>query len=225
MSNAQIIVALDLDNVDRLDELLNLLQPSECNVKVGIALYIARGPDFVRMLVTKGFKVFLDLKLHDVPSQVGNAVQQAEKLGVWMLSLHALGSEEMMRAARLAASSTLLVAVTVLTSHDSASLPKIGLEPDSERNVSRLAWLAQQSGMDGVVCSAQEANLVRTQCGPSFLIVTPGIRINSETVHDQKRVMSPEEAVVLGSNYLVIGRPITGAADPIAVLKRIRSCM
>ncbi len=142
-----------------------------------------------------------------------------------MLSLHALGSLEMMHAARKAKTNCLLVAVTVLTSHDSQSLSAVGLDPDAEHNVSRLAWLAQQSGMDGVVCSAQEANLVRTQCGPSLLIVTPGIRINASDAQDQKRVMSPEEAVVLGSNYLVIGRPITGASDPIEVLKRIRSCM
>jgi orotidine-5'-phosphate decarboxylase len=235
MHTPKVIIALDLDNIDNLDKLLLVLTPKECILKIGKALFAAKGPMFVRELITKGFKVFLDLKFHDIPNQVGNAVVEAAKLGVWMVNVHALGGRQMMQTAKLAldkyqaehGSRPLLTAVTILTSHDKSDLMDIGLEGTVEDNVLRLAKLAKNCGLDGVVCSAQEASLIKSEshCGSNFITVTPGIRLETDEHQDQKRIMTPNEAISLGADFLVIGRPITGAKDPLAVLQTINQAI
>jgi orotidine-5'-phosphate decarboxylase len=235
MNTPKVIIALDLDNIDNLEKLLLVLTPKDCILKIGKALFVAKGPEFVRELITKGFKIFLDLKFHDIPNQVGNAVVEAAKLGVWMVNVHALGGKQMMQTAKLAldkyeaekGTRPLLIAVTMLTSHDKSDLIDIGLEGTVENNVLRLAKLAKSCGLDGVVCSAQEASFIKseTNCGKNFITVTPGIRLETDAHQDQKRIMTPQEAVVLGADYLVIGRPITGAKDPLSVLQTINQAI
>lgn len=223
----KILIALDfadplsaLSFVDRLD-------PGLCRLKVGKELFAVAGPQFVRDLVERGYDVFLDLKYHDIPNTVAKAVQAAAKLGVWMVNVHALGGSKMMHAARQALDELdgirkpLLIAVTVLTSTEQSDLAEIGLSGTPRENVLRLAKLAQQAGLDGVVCSAQEANELRQLLGEAFCLVTPGIRPEGSDANDQKRIMTPQEAIEAGSSYLVIGRPITQASDPLEVLKQI----
>jgi orotidine-5'-phosphate decarboxylase len=195
-------------------------------VKVGKELFTAAGPDVVRALQDLGFEIFLDLKYHDIPNTVAGACRAAAKLGVWMLNVHASGGEAMMRAAREAlaglARPPLLIAVTILTSLSQEDLARIGLAGSVEENVERLARLARACGLDGVVCSAQEASALRRATGPDFTLVTPGIRLADANADDQSRVVTPVEAVRLGADYLVIGRPITQAPDPAATLESIR---
>lgn len=229
----RIMLALDLENIKNLDELLFVLTPQDCIIKIGKALFTAKGPDFVHELINKGFKIFLDLKFHDIPNQVAHAVVEAAKLGVWMVNIHALGGKQMMLAANQALNAyqkehvsnnrPLLIAVTILTSHDASDIQEIGLIGTPEENVIRLAKLAKKCGLDGVVCSAQEAGLIKseTNCGKDFIIVAPGIRLAADAQQDQKRIMTPKAAIELGANYLVIGRPITGATNPMAVMHSI----
>lgn len=231
MSLPKIMVALDLDNIAQLDNLLEKVTPNECILKIGKALFVSKGPEFVKKLIQKGFKIFLDLKFHDIPNQVSNAVLEAAKLGVWMVNVHALGGKQMMLAAKKALQSyeqengtrPLLIAVTILTSHDESDLVDIGLSGSVEENVLRLAKSAKNVGLDGVVCSAQEARLIKLpeNCGKEFITVTPGIRLETDDNQDQKRIMTPQQAVALGADYLVIGRPITGAKDPLVTLHSI----
>lgn len=224
-SDPKIVVALDfaeakpaLDFVDRLD-------PALCRVKVGKELFTAEGPRFVEELVKRDFGVFLDLKFHDIPNTVAKACEAASKLGVWMVNVHASGGRAMMEAARNAVEKSahrpLLIAVTVLTSMDQAALNEIGVAGDLKDQVLRLATLAEQSGLDGVVCSAQEAPLLRQHVRKDFCLVTPGIRPASASKDDQSRVVTPADALRQGASYLVIGRPITQAPDPIAALTAI----
>ena len=220
----RVIVALDFASPDQAIAVAARLSPELCRLKVGFELFGAAGPDVVRQLVGMGFDVFLDLKFHDIPNTVARACRAAADLGVWMLNVHALGGERMMIAAReaIAASdqSPLLIAVTVLTSHDEGELAAVGIhEPVAELGL-RLATLARKSGLDGVVCSAREAAGFRA-AWPDAVLVTPGIRPEGSDVGDQRRIMTPKQAIDAGSSYLVVGRPITGALDPLAALRFI----
>jgi len=231
MSDPRIIVALDLSAADSALALAQRLSPELCRLKVGKELFTAAGPALVAELVRGGFGVFLDLKFHDIPNTVAQACRSAARLGVWMIDVHALGGRVMLQAAREALGSTLdrprLTAVTILTSLDAAGLREVGIEDTPARAASRLAGLAQASGVDGVVCSAQEAAVLRRQCGAGFLLVTPGIRSadpgDADALDDQKRIASARSAVDAGADYLVIGRPVTRAADPLAALRRIHA--
>ncbi len=213
----RVIVALDMADSAAALKLADQLDPALCRVKVGKELFIAAGPAVVEALMQRGFDVFLDLKLHDIPHTVEKAVASAARLGVWMLTVHAAGGLEMMQAARRACrpgASPLLVAVTVLTSMTADALPEVGVQDDAFDQVQRLAVLAQRAAMDGVVCSAHEARTLRQLLGEDFLLVTPGIRPAGDPGHDQKRVATPAEALRNGSSYLVVGRSITDAPDP-----------
>ncbi len=267
--DSKIIVALDYANAASALQLVNQLNPSLCKLKVGKELFTAAGPQLVETLVAKNFKVFLDLKFHDIPSTVAKACEAASQLGVWMLNVHASGGHDMMQAAlegvNKSANSPHLIAVTVLTSMNQSNLTEIGIETSLENQVLRLAKLAQQAGLHGVVCSAQEAQLLRKQLGETFCLVTPGIRsaqinsqvnlnqfhanqanfklanlnqvdsnqvdsnqvnsnqVNSNQVNrdDQSRVVTPADALGNGASYLVIGRPITQAKNPLQALEAI----
>ena len=230
MDNKRIIVPLDTPRVEDALALAARLDPKLCRVKIGKELFVAAGPDAVARVQERGFEVFLDLKFHDIPHTVAGACRSAARLGVWMMNVHASGGEAMLRAAREAVDSVarppLLIAVTVLTSLSEQDLARVGFSSTSvSENVERLARLARACGLDGVVCSAQEAQVVRKSTGDDFTLVTPGIRLEGDKSHDQSRVVTPREAVRLGADYLVIGRPITGAADPAATLQSIRDSL
>ena len=218
MNNSPIIVALDFADSSKALELLSRLDPQQCRVKVGKELFCRGGPVLVDKVVKLGFDVFLDLKFHDIPNTVAQACTAAADLGVWMINVHALGGRKMMEAARAAvnlqARPPLLIAVTVLTSLDANDLLEIGLAGAPQDNVMRLAALAKQAGMDGVVCSPLEASALRATHGKKFRLITPGVRPQGADKGDQKRTMTPAEALRQGADYLVIGRPITAAADP-----------
>ncbi len=225
MSDPKIIVALDYPEAKSAMALVSRLQPSLCRLKIGKELFTAAGPAVVEQCMQRGFEVFLDLKFHDIPNTTAQACKAAASLGVWMVNVHALGGRKMMDAAREAiASSTRppkLIAVTVLTSMAQEDLAEIGIAATPADMVLRLATLARDSGLDGVVCSAQEAALLRKHCGNSFCLVTPGIRPADTAADDQSRIMTPAAALKNGANYLVIGRPITKAADPLLALQNI----
>lgn len=225
LSSPRLIVALDFPEQAPALALARLLNPLSCRVKVGKELFTRCGPSVVEALQDLGFDVFLDLKFHDIPETVKKACRAASELGVWMLNVHALGGSRMMIAARegvdLAARRPILIAVTILTSLGETDLLEIGLAGNAEDHVARLASLAQVAGLDGVVCSAREASLVRDRVGADFLRVTPGIRPASASLDDQVRVMTPAQALDAGSHYLVVGRPITHAADPALALASI----
>ena len=227
MTDSKIIVALDYPDAASANRLVTQLDPALCRLKVGKELFTAEGPAFVSALVDKGYGVFLDLKFHDIPNTVAKACMIAGRLGVWMLNVHALGGRAMMAAAREAvdksATPPLLTAVTILTSMDQHALGEIGLAGEVRSHVLNLARLADDCSLDGVVCSAQEAPLLRTEFGNDFLQVTPGIRPADAGLDDQSRVLTPSEALRHGSSYLVIGRPITQAADPLSALHRIQT--
>ena len=225
MSDPRVIVALDFPDAGRALALVARLEPGTCRLKVGKELFTAAGPGLIERLRKAGFEIFLDLKYHDIPSTVASACAAAAELGVWMINVHALGGRAMMEAARAALSRLRtppkLVAVTLLTSVGTAELQEIGLPGNPQEIVVRLAQLAQACGLDGVVCSAQEARELRQRCGPGFLLVTPGIRPAGSLTDDQRRVATPREALADGADYLVIGRPITQAPDPLAALRGI----
>lgn len=226
MTDPTIIVALDYADAASALALASQLDPALCRVKVGKELFTAAGPQLVEALVKRDFGIFLDLKFHDIPNTVAKACEAASKLGVWMLNVHASGGSKMMEAAREGVArsghSPLLIAVTVLTSMDQTSLEQLGIHTPIKQHVLRLATMAQQAGLDGVVCSAQEAPALRTVLGNDFCLVTPGIRPADAALDDQSRVVTPADALALGSSYLVIGRPITKASDPLAALHHIR---
>lgn len=227
----KIIVALDFADSASALALVARLDPALCRLKVGKELFTATGPDFVRALVARGFDVFLDLKFHDIPNTVAAACRAAAELGVWMLNVHASGGRRMMVAAQQALLDVpeqerpLLIAVTVLTSMSAEDLCELGVLDAPVDQVLRLARLAHACKLDGVVCSAQEAALLRTGIATDFRLVTPGIRPAGSEAGDQRRVMTPTEALRAGATDLVIGRPITAAADPLAALKQIQSDM
>lgn len=223
--NPKVIVALDYPDARPALELAARLDPAACRLKAGKELFTAAGPQLVRELVGKGFGVFLDLKFHDIPNTTAAACRAAADLGVWMVNVHASGGRKMMEVAREAvdkcAHKPLLIGVTVLTSMDEAALREIGIDRSPREQVLHLAGLVQQSGLDGVVCSAQEANDLRVRFGQDFALVTPGIRPAGADAGDQSRIMTPASAIRAGADYLVIGRPITQAADPLAALQQI----
>lgn len=219
-----IVVALDYPQASTALDLARRLSPELCRLKVGKELFSIGGPALVEQLQHLGFEVFLDLKFHDIPNTVAGAIRAVASLGVWMVNVHASGGQRMMAAAREALESSshrpLLVAVTVLTSMTEEDLLEIGCDESVEEHVLRLAGLAQESGLDGVVCSAMEAGTLRKIHGDDFCLVTPGIRLAGDSEADQRRVVTPVEARAMGSDYLVIGRSITGATDPLVALQR-----
>ncbi len=226
----RLIVAMDYDNPRDCLVMARQLEPRYCRLKVGKELFTAAGPVVVEQLMDLGFEVFLDLKFHDIPNTTAAAVRAAANLGVWMVNVHASGGERMLRAARASLEQTqgrrpLLIGVTVLTSMDASDLQAIGVERMPAEQVSELAHLTQRCGLDGVVCSAREASAVREQLGQNFCLVTPGIRPAEASVDDQRRTMTPVEALAAGSNYLVIGRPITCASDPARSCRSIVEAM
>ncbi len=225
--DSKIIVAVD-SPVDTLARrLVSQLDPKLCRLKIGSVLFTHYGPALIEVFMKQGFSIFLDLKFHDIPQTVAGACRSAAALGVWMLNVHAQGGCSMIEAARNELEKVpknqrpLLVAVTVLTSLDQSDLLAMGWQDSVESLVLRLALLAEKSGADGVVCSAHEACALRSATKKSFLLVTPGIRLSSGFAHDQKRVMTPREAIAAGANYLVIGRAITEAKDPLKQLELI----
>ncbi len=223
----RVIVALDFPRQEPALELARRLSPELCRLKIGKELFTRAGPALVGQLQALGYELFLDLKYHDIPNTVAGAVRAAAELGVWMVNVHASGGRRMMEAAAEAlancASSPLLIAVTVLTSLSEEDLAELGWHGSLREQVSRLAALAADSGMQGVVCSAAEAPDLRRERGASFRLVTPGIRLPGDDPGDQRRIVSPADALAGGADYLVIGRSITGAADPLAALRRARA--
>jgi len=229
MSDSKIIIALDYPSADAALALAKQLDPQRCRLKIGKELFTRSGPKTVEMLTNQGFDIFLDLKYHDIPNTVAKACAAAADLGVWMMNVHALGGQAMMMAAKESLGSQadrpLLIAVTLLTSMDQATFNQIGLQGSITDTVLRLAKLADDSGLDGVVCSAQEATQLRAERGNDFQLITPGIRPANSVQGDQHRTMTPAEAVNAGSSYLVIGRPITGAENPMAALEAIEESL
>ena len=214
----KIFVALDVPERERALELAKVLQGHVGGFKIGLELFCSLGPSIVEEICAQN--TFLDLKLHDIPNTVAGASRALARLGVKIFNLHCLGGRDMMRAGSEAAhaenAEAKIIGVTILTSHDAASLRELGLSEEPRDAVRQLAFLAREAGMDGVVCSPQEIDLVRGECGADFLIVTPGIRPAGSAVGDQKRILSPREALDKGADWLVIGRPITAANDPVA---------
>ena len=224
--DSKIIVALDYADATSALNLVTKLDPKFCKLKVGKELFTATGPQFVEKLIAKDFKVFLDLKFHDIPTTVSKACQAASQLGVWMLNVHASGGAAMMQAAlegiNKSSHQPYLTAVTVLTSMDQTSLTSVGVSLKLEQQVLALAKLSLQSGLHGVVCSGLEAKMLRQNLPADFLLVTPGIRPSTANLDDQQRVLTPTQALNFGASYLVIGRPITQAPDPIVALMEIQ---
>ena len=222
-----VIVALDFPSAAQAHAFSARLDPRHCRLKVGMELFTAAGPALVERLVADGFAVFLDLKYHDIPTTVARACSAAAQLGVWMLNVHTLGGMNMLAAARAAIDAgshrPLLLGVTLLTSHAPADLREIGIDKAVDTQAEALAALAQRAGLDGVVCSPREAAALRRRFGPEFLLVTPGIRAEPVSDDDQQRSMTASEARRQGADYLVIGRPITQASDPLAVLAAINN--
>ena len=228
LNDPKIIVALDFPSQNPALALADQLDPAKCRLKVGKELFTRSGPDLVKALQSRGFDIFLDLKFHDIPNTTSAAVVAAAELGVWMVNVHASGGEKMMVACRerleaFGIDRPLLIAVTVLTSMSDEDLAGIGITGSAEAHVSRLATLTKNSGLDGVVCSAQEAPRLKAEQGSDFQLITPGIRPLTADKGDQQRIMTPVDALKAGSDYLVIGRPITQAPDPLAALEAIHA--
>ncbi|MDI9246900.1 orotidine-5'-phosphate decarboxylase [Marinobacter sp. CHS3-4] len=227
-NDPRIVVALDFPSDKPALALVDQLDPAKCRLKVGKELFTRSGPELVRALGRRGFEVFLDLKFHDIPNTTAAAVEAAADLGVWMVNVHASGGEKMMIACRerldgFGKERPLLIAVTVLTSMGADDLAGIGINDEPETQVSRLATLTRNCGLDGVVCSAQEAPALKAEQGADFKLVTPGIRPPSADKGDQQRIMTPTDAIKAGSDYLVVGRPITQAPDPLKALEAIHT--
>ena len=226
----KLIVALDFNQEREVYTLVDKLNPLECGLKVGTELFTLFGAALVKNLVARGFQVFLDLKFHDIPNTVARACAAAADLGVWMMNIHALGGSAMMQAAHKALQTygqdkPLLIAVTVLTSLDKAAIEEVGLFSTVDQQVARLALLAQQSELDGIVCGSMEVPQIKQLCGDKFLTITPGIRLDSNISDDQARVVNVQQAQALGSDYIVVGRPITQAVDPLLVVRNILSVL
>ncbi|EEY98435.1 orotidine 5'-phosphate decarboxylase [Vibrio sp. RC586] len=230
MNDPKVIVALDYDNLADALAFVDKIDPSTCRLKVGKEMFTLFGPEFVRELHKRGFSVFLDLKFHDIPNTCSKAVKAAAELGVWMVNVHASGGERMMAASReilepYGKDRPLLIGVTVLTSMEASDLQGIGVQATPQDHVLKLATLSKNSGLDGVVCSAQEALLLKQNLGNEFKLVTPGIRPAGSEQGDQRRIMTPAQAIAAGSDYLVIGRPITQAVQPDVVLRAINQSL
>ncbi|QOJ22455.1 MAG: orotidine-5'-phosphate decarboxylase [Gammaproteobacteria bacterium] len=227
MHDPRIIVALDFSSAEHALQLSRKLKPDLCRLKVGKELFTAAGPQLIEKLMAMNFEVFLDLKFHDIPNTAASACRAAANLGVWMVNVHALGGRKMLAAVRDAIphGSTKLIAVTLLTSMDQNDIADIGLQGEPEQIVTRLAKLTKDCGLDGVVCSALEAVNLRQQFGADFCLVTPGIRPADSQANDQKRITTPQQAVRNGASYLVIGRPITQASDPLLMCQRLNAAI
>ncbi|HIP75994.1 MAG TPA: orotidine-5'-phosphate decarboxylase [Psychromonas hadalis] len=226
VTDPKVVIALDYDDKQTALHFIDQLDPATCRLKIGKEMFTHFGPSFVKIIVGKGFDVFLDLKFHDIPNTVAKAVKASADLGVWMVNVHASGGRKMMEAAKLALQpygeqAPILIAVTVLTSMDGSDLKELGFELSPEEQVKRLATLTQKSGLDGVVCSSHETRMLKALLGKEFKLITPGIRPEGSPSGDQKRIKTPLQAVQSGSDYLVIGRPITQAKDPVKVLTEI----
>lgn len=229
-NDPKILIALDFSDKQQAMAFIAQLDPAACRLKVGKEMFTLFGPEFVRTLVEAGFDVFLDLKFHDIPNTVAKAVAASAELGVWMVNVHASGGLRMMQAAREALlpygeRAPLLIAVTVLTSMTAEELEQVGVLRSPAEQVLALARLTRDAGLDGVVCSAQEASLLKAELGHDFKLVTPGIRPAGADAGDQRRIMTPEQALAAGSDYLVIGRPITQAANPAEALAIINQSL
>ncbi|WP_272692066.1 MULTISPECIES: orotidine-5'-phosphate decarboxylase [Providencia] len=225
-THSPIIVALDYENANEALAFVDRIDPRDCRLKVGKEMFTFNGPQFVKSLHDRGFDVFLDLKFHDIPNTVARAVAAAAEMGVWMVNVHASGGARMMEAARQSLEpygkeAPLLTAVTVLTSMDESDLIGVGINLSPAAHAERLALLTKQCGLDGVVCSAHEAQRLKQICGADFKLVTPGIRPTGSDVGDQRRIMTPQDAVKSGVDYMVIGRPITRSENPTATLQQI----
>ncbi|WP_198265544.1 orotidine-5'-phosphate decarboxylase [sulfur-oxidizing endosymbiont of Gigantopelta aegis] len=221
----KIIIALDFKDEASTMALVDQLEPQLCRLKVGKELFVRCGPALVKKLIDKGFDVFLDLKFHDIPNTVAAACQAAADMGVWMVNIHASGGRKMMQYAREAIEKSehqpLLIGVTILTSLNRQDIAEVGLDIEPAEQVLRLAKLANESGLDGVVCSPLEVTELKQQIGSDFCLVTPGVRPAGSNIGDQQRVMTPSQALLAGSDYLVIGRPITQSNKPLEALKNI----
>ncbi|BCB07350.1 orotidine 5'-phosphate decarboxylase [Vreelandella venusta] len=226
-TDTPLIIALDYSSLDAALCMADQLDPKRCRVKVGKELFTRSGPAVLEALHGRGFEIFLDLKFHDIPNTVAGAVQAAAEQGVWMVNVHASGGRKMMEAAAKRLDdhglNTHLIAVTVLTSMQAEDLHEVGIAVTPEEHVLRLAALTQQSGLGGVVCSAQEAAQIKALCGDDFLKVTPGIRPSFAAANDQQRIMTPSDALNAGSTHLVIGRPVTQAEEPMMALAAIET--
>lgn len=227
MQDSKIIVALDYNDKEKALSFVSQVSPDACKLKVGKEMFTLFGPDFVKQLVGEGFDVFLDLKFHDIPNTVAKACAAAAELDVWMVNVHASGGSKMMHAAYNALQERTnrpkLIAVTVLTSMDADQLREAGVQASIEQHVEHLASLAKASGLDGVVCSAMEAKRLKSLLGAEFNLVTPGIRPAGSAAGDQSRIVTPEQAVADGVDYMVIGRPITQSENPLQTLKQINA--
>lgn len=226
----KVVIALDYADKQQALDFINQLDPASCRLKIGKEMFTHFGPEFVKTVVAKNFDVFLDLKFHDIPNTVAKAVKAAADLGVWMVNVHASGGRRMMEAAKAILEpygdkAPLLIAVTVLTSMDQSDLDELGIELTPAEQVKRLALLTKSSGLDGVVCSSHEAPELKALLGADFKLITPGIRPAGSAAGDQRRIKTPKEALDSGSDYLVIGRPITQAADPAQVLTEINATL
>lgn len=231
MKNEKLIVALDVENAAAARKVFEELGETGCAFKIGLQLFTAEGSRFVRELVERGAKIFLDLKFHDIPNTVANAAVEAARLGVFMFNVHAVGGGEMMQrcleavretAARENLIQPKIIAVTVLTSANAETLRQVGIENAPENQVLKLAKLTKECGLDGVVASAQEAKMLRENLGKDFLIVTPGIRLKSRIQNDdQQRILTPFEAIKTGADFIVVGRPILQAANRIETTRKI----
>lgn len=230
MQDPKVIVALDFDSQENALHFVDQVDPALCRLKVGKEMFTHFGPQWVKELVKRDFDVFLDLKFHDIPNTTAKACAAAAELGVWMVNVHASGGPQMMEKAKselaqFGQDAPKLIAVTVLTSMDHTQLRAIGIDSTPEQHVLRLAKLTQDCGLDGVVCSAQEAPILRTTLNQDFLLVTPGIRPVGTDKGDQSRIMTPPDAMAAGVNYMVIGRPITQANQPLQALKAINASL
>ena len=226
----KVVIALDYDNKQQALAFIEQLDPTSCRLKIGKEMFTHFGPEFVKLIVEKGFDVFLDLKFHDIPNTVAKAVKAAADLGVWMVNVHASGGRRMMEAAKAILEpygdkAPLLIGVTVLTSMDQSDLLELGIELSPAEQVKRLAILTKSSGLDGVVCSSHEAKELKALLGESFKLITPGIRPAGSDAGDQRRIKTPKQAMDSGSDYLVIGRPITQAEDPVVILNDINASL
>ncbi len=230
MTDPKVLIALDFSTAEQVMAFIEPLSPEECRLKVGKELFTSCGPELVKAIIAKGFDVFLDMKYHDIPNTVAGAVRAAAEMGVWMVNVHAVGGSRMMKAAKeslhdISGRKPLLIAVTVLTSMSPEDLAETGVTVSPEEQVLHLAKLAKDSGMDGVVCSAQEAEMLKQHCGQGFQLVTPGIRPADAAADDQRRIVTPPQAIKNGSDYLVIGRPITKAENPVQALQAINQSL
>lgn len=228
--SSPVIVAVDFSDTRSAWEFIDRVSPSDCRLKIGKELFTHGGPDFIKKVQQKGFDIFLDLKFHDIPNTVAQAVAAAADLGVWMVDVHASGGSRMLHAAKQALSTfgndaPLLIAVTVLTSMEQGDLNELGINATPLEQATRLALLAKNNGLDGVVCSAQEISHFSANLGQDFKLVTPGIRPEGAKADDQRRIMTPTQAMAAGSDFLVIGRPITRASDPAKELKKIMASL